>query len=100
MVYDYYYDEDAYAVNDQMGGFPPNGQGSNKENWPKGQGNQGQNYGNYNWDDQYVQDRIYNCENNFIRNNYGNLNDRSGPYIPPQNWKFAPRDGGGSIVRV
>ena len=24
----------------------------------------------------------------------------SGPYVPPQNHKVAPRDGGGSMVRV
>ena len=62
-----------------MRGFWPNSQGSNKENWHQGHGNQGQKYGNYNREGHYV---------------------RSGPYVPPQNWEFAPRDGGGSMARV
>ena len=43
-----YYEEDSYAVNEQMGGFRRIAQGSNQENWRQGQGNQGQNYGDYN----------------------------------------------------
>ena len=46
-----YYEEDFYAVNEQMGGFRPSAQGSNQENW---QGNQGRNYGNYNREGHYV----------------------------------------------
>ena len=33
-----YYEEDSYAVNEQMGGFRPSAQGSNKKNWRQGQG--------------------------------------------------------------
>ena len=32
--------------------------------------------------------------------NYGNSNDRNGPYVPPQNHEVAPRDGGGNMARV
>ena len=32
--------------------------------------------------------------------NYGNKNDRSGPYVPPQNREIASRDGEGSMARV
>ena len=46
--------EDSYAVNEKTGGFRPNAQGSNQENWRKGQGNQGPNYGNYNREGNYV----------------------------------------------
>ena len=31
--------------------------------------------------------------------NYGNNNDRNGPYVPPQNREVTPRDGGDSMVR-
>ena len=31
-LYEYYYDKEAYIVNDQMMGFRPNAQGSNQEN--------------------------------------------------------------------
>ena len=41
LVDDYYYEEDTYAVNDQMVGFLPKGQGSNQENWHQRQGNKG-----------------------------------------------------------
>ena len=60
-----YYKEDSYAVNEQMGGFRPSAQGSYKENWRQGQGNQGQNYGNYNREGHYVRDGNYNRDNNF-----------------------------------
>ena len=42
----------------------------------------------------------YNRDNNFNRGNYGNGNDRSGPYVLPQNREVAPRDGGGSMAQV
>uniref|UniRef100_M1DNK8 Integrase core domain containing protein n=1 Tax=Solanum tuberosum TaxID=4113 RepID=M1DNK8_SOLTU len=80
-----YYEDDTYAVNDQTGGFLPNTIGSNTDNWCRGQGNQGRNYGNYNREGQYVRDGNYNRDNNYNRNNYGNRNDRAGPYVPPQN---------------
>ena len=51
-----YYAEDTYAVNKQTGGFRPSAQGSNRDNWRQGQGNQGRNYGNYNREGHYVQD--------------------------------------------
>ena len=41
---------------------------------------------NYNREGQYVRDRNYNHDNNFKWGNYGNRNDQSGPYVPPQNW--------------
>ena len=84
----------------KTGGFWQNSQGSNQENWRQGQGNQGRNYGNYNRESHYVPDGNYNCDNNFNWGNYGNRNDRSGPYVPPQNREVAPSDGGGCIVRV
>ena len=43
---EYYYEEDSNATNEQTGGFRPNAEASNLENWHQGQGNQGQNYGN------------------------------------------------------
>ena len=99
-VVEYYYEEDSYAINEQTGGFWPNGQGSNQENWIQGQRSQGQNYGNYNRQDHYVRDGYYNRKNNFNRGNYGKKNDRSWPYVPPQNREVAPREGGGSMARV
>ena len=66
----------------------------------QGQENQGRNYGNYNREGHYVRDGNYNRDNNFNRSNYGNRNDRSGPYVPPQNREVTPRDGGGSMARV
>ena len=32
--------------------------------------------------------------------NYGNINDRNGPYVPPQNHEVTPRDGGDIMARV
>ena len=87
-------------MNEQMGGFRPNAQGSNQVNWRQGQGNQGRNYGNYNREDHYVRDGNYNRDNNFNRGNYANRNDRNGPYVPPQNREVTPRDGGDSMARV
>ena len=78
-VDEFYYEEDFYAVHEQMRGFRPNAQDSNKENWRQGQGNQVQNYGNYNRGGHYVRDGNYNRENNFNQGNYGNSNDQSGP---------------------
>ena len=95
-----YYEEDSYLVNEQMGGFRPSAQGSNKDNWHQGQGNQGRNYSNYNREGHYVQDGNYNCDNNFNRGNYSNKNDRNCPYVPPQNREVTHRDGGGSMSRV
>ena len=82
-----------------MVGFRPSDQGSNQENLHQGQGNQGQNYGNYKREGHYVRDGNYNRDN-FNRGNYGNRNDRNGPYVPSQNCEVTPRDGGGSMSRV
>ena len=90
---EYYYEEDSYALNKQSGGFRPNTQGSNQENWCEGQ-----NYGNYNLEGQYGRDRNDNCDNNLNRGNYGKRNDRSVDYVTPQNCEVAPRDGGGSMA--
>ena len=43
---EYYYEDDYYVENEQTGGFRPNAQVSNQENWRQGQRNQGRNYGN------------------------------------------------------
>ena len=37
---------------------------------------------------------------NFNRGNYGNRNDRNGPYVPPLNHEVTLRDGGDSMARV
>ena len=66
----------------------------------KVQGNKGRNYGNYNREGHYVRDGNYNHDNNFNRGSYGNRNAKNGPYVPPQNREFTPRDGGGSMSRV
>ena len=64
---EYYYEEDSYEVNEQTGGFRLSAQGSNKDNWRLGQGNQGRNYGNYNCEGHYVRDGKYNRDNNLNR---------------------------------
>ena len=97
---EHYYEEDFYAVNDHTLGFRPNAQGSNQENWRQGQENQDRIYVNYNCDGNYVQDGYCNHDNNFNRGNYVNKNDWSWSYVQPQNCEVAPRDGGGSMVRV
>ena len=63
-----------------------------------GQGNQGRIYGNYNREGHYVRDGNYNYDNNFNIGNYGNRNDRNGPYVPPTNREVTPRDGGDSVA--
>ena len=78
-----YYGEDSYAVNEQTGCFRPSAQGSNKDNWRQGQGNQGRNYGNYNRKGHYVRNGNYDRDKNFNRGNYGNRNDRNRTYVPP-----------------
>ena len=80
-------------MKEQTGAFRPKAQCSNKENW-----RQGQNYGNYNRKGHYVRYGNYNCDNSLIWGNYGNRNDPSGAYFPPQNWEVAPRDGGGNVA--
>uniref|UniRef100_M1A7F0 Integrase core domain containing protein n=1 Tax=Solanum tuberosum TaxID=4113 RepID=M1A7F0_SOLTU len=95
-----YYEEDVNAVNDQTGGFRPNSQGSNTENWCHGQENQGRNYDNYNRKGQYVRDGNFNHDNNYNRNNYGNRNDRVGPYVPPQNQESGTREAGGNMACI
>ena len=40
---EYYYEEDAYAITDQTGGFRPNSLCSKQDNWHLGQENQGRN---------------------------------------------------------
>ena len=77
-----YYAEATYAVNEQTGGFRSSSQGSNYDNWRQGQGNLGQNYGNYNREGHYVLDGNYNRDNNFNMGNYANRNDRNEPYVP------------------
>ena len=47
-----------------------------------------------------MQDGNYNRDNNFNKGNYGNRNDRNGPYVPHQNRDVTPRDGGDSMARV
>ncbi|XP_049357604.1 uncharacterized protein LOC125822257 [Solanum verrucosum] len=85
---------------EKTGGFRPNAQGCNTDNWHQGQGNEGRNYGNYNCHGQYVLDGNYNRDNNYNQNNYGNKNNRVRPYVPPQNWDFAPRKAGGTMSRI
>uniref|UniRef100_M1E109 Integrase core domain containing protein n=1 Tax=Solanum tuberosum TaxID=4113 RepID=M1E109_SOLTU len=82
------------------GGFPPNAQGPNTDNWHQEQGNQGRNYGNYNREGQYVHDGNFNHNNNYNRNNYSNRNNRVGPYVPPQNRESATREAGGNMACI
>lgn len=77
-----YNEEDSYAINEQTGSFRPSVQGSNQENWHQGQGNKGRICGKYNREGHYVRDENYNRDKNFNRGNYGNKNDRNGPYVP------------------
>uniref|UniRef100_M1DGF5 Integrase core domain containing protein n=1 Tax=Solanum tuberosum TaxID=4113 RepID=M1DGF5_SOLTU len=95
-----YYEEDAYAVNDQTGGFRPNAQDSNTNNWCQGQGKQDRNSGNYNREGLYVRNGNFNRVNNYNRKNYGNKTDRVGPYVPPQNWESGPREAGSNMSRI
>uniref|UniRef100_M1E168 Integrase core domain containing protein n=1 Tax=Solanum tuberosum TaxID=4113 RepID=M1E168_SOLTU len=83
-----------------MGGFQTNAQGSNSDNWCQGQGNHGRNYGNYNREGNYVWDRNYNRANNYNWNNYGNINERVRPYVPPENRESGNREDGGSMSRI
>ena len=53
-VDEFYYEEDSYVVNEKTGGCLLNAQCYNQENWRKGQGKQGRNYGNYNKEGNYV----------------------------------------------
>ena len=97
---EYYYKEHSYAVIDQTGSFRLNAQGSNQENWRQGQVNQSQYYVNYNCYGHYVQGGSYNYDNNFKLGNCGNINDKSGPYVPLQNREVGLRYGGGGIAQV
>ena len=86
----YYYREDSYAVNNHTGDFRPNAQGSYQENRRQSHGNKGQNYGNYNREDHYIQYGNYNSDNNFNRGNNGNKNDTSRTSIQGQICEVAP----------
>lgn len=37
-------------------------------------------------------DRNYNCDNNDNQNNYGNIKESVGPYVPPINFVSCNRD--------
>uniref|UniRef100_M1DLX3 Integrase core domain containing protein n=1 Tax=Solanum tuberosum TaxID=4113 RepID=M1DLX3_SOLTU len=49
---------------------------------------------------QYVWDGNFNYDNNYKRNNYGNRNDRVGPYVPPQNREYGIREAGGNMAHI
>ena len=46
--------------------------------------------GIYNREGHYVWDGNYNRDNNFNQGDYGNRNDRTGTYVPSQNWEVSP----------
>ena len=52
----YYYEEDSMLLMIRRGVSDQNAKGLNQENWRQDQGNQGQSYGNYDFEGQYVQD--------------------------------------------
>ena len=60
----------------------------------QGKGNRGRICGNYTHEGHYVLHGNNNRENIFNMDNYGNGNDRNGPYVPPKNREVTPRDGG------
>uniref|UniRef100_M1DHU7 Integrase core domain containing protein n=1 Tax=Solanum tuberosum TaxID=4113 RepID=M1DHU7_SOLTU len=45
-------------------------------------------------------DGNYNRDKNYNRNNYGNGNDKAGPYVQPGNRESGNREGGGSMSRI
>uniref|UniRef100_M1DIZ9 Integrase core domain containing protein n=1 Tax=Solanum tuberosum TaxID=4113 RepID=M1DIZ9_SOLTU len=45
-------------------------------------------------------DRNYNRDNTYNQKNYGNRNDKAGPYVPPQNWESGNREVVGSMSQI